>query len=397
MRQIIVLSVALVVSLVGAYLTWTDDSEEVVSDDAVAVYSASEKDLQKLTWSSKSLDVTLEKRHDDHGDYLWVTTKETREPPKRPEPPKPPGAEEDDEDGDESAVEPGDEGAEDAGEGEDATSADEPAPEPIVTESAFLGNDKANELWKAFAPLEAPRRLERAQVDLVKFGFEDGPAPAPKDDADAEDDEDHEHPGLTKKEVEKATIEVVRGSGTVELAVGGETYGGKHRYVKSGEDVFLVDKRETLDPLQGAARNLVERSLFPFEEADIEQVDVSLPDGTAYAFVQQNRDDRAKAYWARSEALDAQDETAGTWLGQVFKLRLRDYVPAEEAPTELTPVLSYTVKGKGETWPVEVLKGTDLAGKTTWYAKSAYDRSLVTLSEGLVTNVVENVDSLQSK
>ena len=39
MRQVVVLSVALVAALVGAYLAWTDDSEPDDKETAVAIFS----------------------------------------------------------------------------------------------------------------------------------------------------------------------------------------------------------------------------------------------------------------------------------------------------------------------------------------------------------------------
>ena len=203
------------------------------------------------------------------------------------------------------------------------------------------------------------------------------------------------------------SIEVTRGSGPLTMDVGGETYGSKDRYVRYNDAIYLIDDA-TLRPLQYAASRLVERNLFPFKEADIEGVNVDLPDGTAHAFVQQNRDDRTKAYWARADALEEEDEIAGTWLGKVFKLRLRKYVDESEIEGTLTPVMTYSVSGKGERWSVEILKvddgGTDLVEeggivpaapkKDTWYARTAYNRSLVSLTESLVQDFVDDLDSL---
>lgn len=394
MKQIIVLSVALGASLVGAYLTWTDETEEVTGEQVV-VYAASDKDLQKLAWDSETMDVTIERREDERGRYLWIETTETRKPRKPPKKPDP----HDHAEGEEEPAEdqPAEDGAEpeSSEDGADAEEASpEPEPEPVVTTTRFVGNAQAQTTWEAFAPLEAPRQLDPAGADLAAFGLGDA---APEAEGGEEGDDGDAHPGPTRKPPERATIEVVRASGPLTLTVGGETYGSKHRYVQHDGSIYLIEV-ETLRPLQSAASRLVERSLFPFEESDIEQVDVTLPDGAAYAFVQQNRDDRAKAYWARQDSLDQEDGTVGTWLGKVFKLRLREYVDEAEVEGELVPVVTYTVRGKGEQWPVEIVKATttgeDGAEKTEWYARSAYNRSLVTLTESLVRNVVDDLDSL---
>jgi hypothetical protein len=400
-RQIVALSVALVASLVGAYLTWTDETE-VVSGEAVEVYAASDKDLQKLVWDTESVDVTVERRKDERGEYLWIESTETRKARKPPKKPDPHDHEDGETEGDEPASpDPADPASP---EGEPATEAEpepEPEPEPTVTTTRFLGNAKAQEMWTAFAPLRAPRQLDSSGTDLSKFGL--GPPGADAEPAEGEEDAapegDDPHPVKPKKAPERATVEVVRSSGPLTLTVGGETYGAKHRYVQHGDAVFLIEQ-ELLKPLS-TPRGLIEQSLFPFEEADIAQVDVALRgegEGTSYVFVQQNRDDRAKAYWARQEALDQDDGTVRTWLGKVFKLRLREYVDEAEVQGPLVPVVTYTVKGKGEEWPVEIVKATTTSEegeeKTEWYARSAYNRSLVSLTESLARNVIDDLDSL---
>jgi hypothetical protein len=407
-RQIVALSVALVASLIGAYLTWTDETEEVTGE-AVEVYAASAKDLQKVVWDSETVDVTVERRKDERGEYLWIESTETRKP-RKPPPKRPDPHDHEGEDGGEDEEAPAD--GEDApaespdpAEGEpveaETPPEPEPEPEPVVTTTRFLGNAKAEEAWAAFAPLRAPRQLDPGGADLSKFGLGD-PSAEPEaegdgtEGAEGEDGEDPHPKPIQPRKAERATIEVVRKSGPITLTVGGETYGNKHRYVQYGEGVYLIEQ-DTLKPL-ASPRGMIEQSLFPFQEADIEQVDVALPTGETYAFVQQNRDDRAKVYWARQESLDQEDGTVGTWLGKVFKLRLREYVDEAEVEGELVPVVTYTVRGKGEQWPVEIVKATtageDGQEQTEWYARSAYNRSLVTLTESLVRNMVDDLESL---
>ena len=89
MRQVVVLSVALVAALVGAYMTWTDDSEPGDDEEtAVAVYTASEGDVSKLAWEGKEHSVLVERKTDAKGPYLWVTATDRKfpNPPKTPDP-----------------------------------------------------------------------------------------------------------------------------------------------------------------------------------------------------------------------------------------------------------------------------------------------------------------------
>jgi hypothetical protein len=362
-RQIAVLSVALVVSLVASYFTWTDEGEEP-TDDVVAVYHATESDLQKLAWKGEDLEVIMERRKDDRGEYLWVESTETKRH-KKPHDPKEDKKEgEDHEDHPEDHPEDPAETPADPAAPAEAPAAPEPEPEPTVTVTKFVANAQAEETWKAFAPLNALRELEVAGADPAVLGLQDS----------------------------KTTLEVVRSSGPVKLVVGGETYGNKDRYVGLDGKVFLVDDG-TLRPLQFASSRLMERSLFPYQESEIDKVTVEIPGGKQLAYVQQNKDDRAKAFWAKAEAPDKTDDVGGTWLGKIFKLKLKDYVEASAVTATLEPVVTYTVSGKDGDWRIELFKVTE--GETTsWYAKSPYNRSLVTLTESLARNVVDDLDSL---
>ena len=361
MRQIVVLSVALVVSLVGAWFTWTDD-EEVVSDDVVHVYTGTGADLRKVAWDSEDLKVSIERRTDDRGEYLWVESVETKRPKKLSD--AHPGAEEAEEPADPAAADPA---AADPAVNPDGSPAGPEAPPEIKT-TRFMANKQGDELWTSFAPLRALRELDTTGADPSTFGFDDP--------------------------TKKATIEIGRGSGPLTLTVGGETYGKKDRYVQYNGKTYLVEDA-TLRPLQFASSRLIERSLFPYQESDIEKVDVALPGGKTLSYVQQNRDDRAQAFWAAAGAPDKEDEVGGTWLGKVFKLKLRDYVDEATIAAPLEPVLTYTVAGKDGPWSIELLKTT--AEPPEWFARSAYNRSLVSLTESLARNVVDDLETLQGQ
>lgn len=349
MRSVVALSVALVAALVGSYVVWTEEETEV-TDDAVPIYNAAEGDVAKVTWKGDEQVVVVERRKDGRGEYLWVDSTETKKP--KPKDPVHGDSDHPEEEGDEPEPEP-------------APAPDEP---PETKRAVFMANASGEDVWKSFSPLKAMRELSATGVDPATFGLAEP----------------------------TATIEVVRKAGEpITLKVGGETFGSKDRYVEHGGKVYLVDDA-TLRPLQFAAGRLIERSLFPLSEKETDRVDVQLKDGRTVSYVQQNKDDAAKAFWARSETPDAEDEAGATWIGKVFRLKLKEYV--DEATTTmppLEPVVSYSVTGKGETWKIEVLKSTE-GDPVQWYARSEYDRSLATLTESLVRNVVDDLDTLGS-
>ena len=361
MTRIMILSGVLLASLVASYLTWTADEADGSDDSEVTVYVAAESDLQKLTHASDDLDVTVERRSDDRGEYIWVETTERKEVVVEPEPAAEPEGE---------AVE------EEVAEAEDAEAAaadadaepddveeeaEEPEPETRIEETrrAFRGNDAAAELWASFAPLSALRELDAASAaDGDVFGFDEP----------------------------EGVISVTRRSGTVELTLGGETYGSKDRYVRADGRVFLIDDAK-LRPLLFASQRLVERRLQPLAETEIEKVEVA-GDGVQGSFVHRNADDRAKAFWARAGTPDDEDENVGLWLGKLFKLRLMSYATDVDR-SSLKPLFTFTVHGGGESWQVAVLEG-----EGTYYADSAFDRALVELTQSMAGEAVADLQEI---
>jgi hypothetical protein len=362
------LSAALVVALIGAYFAWTDEDVEPESDEAVAVYTAGTDDLAKLVWESKEHSVTVERKTDARGSYLWVTAVDRKFPKTKVDDPHE-GLDEDgaeDEEGDEADEEESEDEPKPEGQ---ADAAAEPDPNVPLEEksSSFLANKSGEELFETFAPLEALRELPMKQEDRATFGLAEP----------------------------YATVTVERKAGPVTLMVGGETYGSKDKYVEASGKVYLVDEG-LLRPLEFAGTRLVERALFPTAEKDIQKVEVQTPAGETVTFVQVNADDAAKAFWAKAETPDAADDAAGTWLDKVFRLKLKEYADESAVATPLEPVVAYTVHGKDESTRVEILN-TNVGGETSWYARSEYNRQLVVLTDSLARNVVDDVPGLTQK
>jgi hypothetical protein len=156
--------------------------------------------------------------------------------------------------------------------------------------------------------------------------------------------------------------------------------------------VWLVDEG-LLRPLEFAGTRLVERSLFPTAEKDIQKVEVTTPAGTTVTYVQANADDAAKAFWAKADSPEVEDGAAGTWLDKVFRLKLQGYADESKVTGPLEPVVAYTIHGPDEATRVEILK-TGTGEETTWYARSDYNRVLVSLTDSLARNVVDDVPTL---
>ncbi len=364
MNQTLVLGGLLTLALVGSYLTWTQD-EEVAERKAtdVLVYKADADAISSVTWSDEDRVVRLTRPSDASGAYVWIeqTDKTKVVPPTEAEAEATPaeGAEA------EAAPAEGEEAA------PEVAPTEEPKPEvdapaPVVEEKVtrFSGNEQAVETWAALAPLYAMRELTISpDTDLAAFGLD---APTAK-----------------------LTIELR--DRTVEIEIGGESYGTRNRYARAEGRVYLLDDG-LVRPLQFAKSRLVERRLHPFEEQDILGVEVSRGTETR-GFVQKNADDRTKSYWADVTVPERRDIEGATWLGKLFRLRVKGYVDESAAPAELAPVFAFAVKGREGSWTVEVLRA-EVEGEVTYYAKSSFTRGLVDLTRSLADEAIADLDAL---
>ncbi|MBX2803912.1 MAG: DUF4340 domain-containing protein [Myxococcales bacterium] len=365
MRQVIMLSVCLALTMLWSYFIWTDESEEL-GDSTTFVYSGSERNIESISWDSEDSTTVISRRSDDKGDYLWVEST-TRKKTPRPVMPDPEKAEEEEEaEEEEPAEDPHDHEGEHDEEEEEAEE-EEPEVEYDVetTTTAFLANAQADDLFKSFGPLQALRALRlTSDMGTDAFGFDDP----------------------------SANVTVKRRNDELALVVGGETYGSKDRYVANGDRYFLVDDA-TLRPLEFASTRLVERGLFPITAEEASKVDVQLPSGSTVTFVQQNADDPTAAFWARPSDPNNADETAGTWIDKLFRVRLRGYVADDEVEGQPQPVFSYVVHDEEGGWNVQILR-SDVGEDTKWYAKADYNRSMVSIPDSLVTAVVDDLDAI---
>lgn len=368
-RAAMVYGVTLGVLLVGSYLSWTRE-DAAAEAAAVIVMDAESDDISKIVYTSEKLDLELDTRRDDLGTYLWVHATERKEEKKQRA-----------DDGHGHGHEPGDDEPEDKGEDgkaakvkdgeakDDEAKDDEPAtPTIVTTETVFKAGDAGTKLLERFAPFEANRLLEVSGEDkLAEFGL----------DAPTE------------------TLELHRaGKDARVFDIGGEAYGTRDRYLRdraSGK-VYLVEA-DALNPLKRGTTSLPDRELLGMETEAIARVQVNT--GTeAVEFEHRNRDDKDAAHW-RTAGEDEANESAGTWLEKVFRLRSSGYVQPDEAPTGTELVFAVTAMGDDDTAiTLEILKGLDPEGDEAWYGRSQHTRELVKLHKSPTSQAAEDITTI---
>jgi hypothetical protein len=233
--------------------------------------------------------------------------------------------------------------------------------------SSFKTGTGADALVEGFAPMMAVRELD--QVDdgrLTTFGLKEP--------------ETH--------------VEVTSNGGTTRLALGGETYGTKDRYVRDSgtQRVYIVDD-EVFKALKFATTRLPERALTA---AKVEAIsEISLGQGANdVRWSQKNRDDRAAAYWERDGAT-GKDETFGNWLDKFLKVKSTGYVQQGDTPADATAAFDLTVRADGAK-PETVRFLSTPAGD--WYAQSESTRGMVKLPKGAASDAADEVgDVLEGK
>lgn len=338
-RSLIVYAVLLLGSMGWAYQTWTHEDELALSDKVVILPGKAEQ-LTEVVYRDADVELTLELREDEHGRYAWGSTV----PQEPAEPPPPP------EDGSEPP----------------------PSPQPEQFKVGKAGDD----LLEGLAPLVAKRRLEGvAEADLEALGL--APEPA-------------------------ATLRITReGKEPKRFELGGNVFGGANVYVRDPDDgaIYLVDAK-LIRPLQAGARTLPDRNLTGFDERKVERVTLRWGDREA-TFEQHNPDDVEAKYWSVAGGDDNSPE-ASAWVDKALRLRSSRYVPADQAPADLTLAFAFRVEGEGgEPVTVEVLRSLTPddgaadgdAGQEQFFARSEHTRGLVRLSRAAAAEASADLES----
>ncbi|HIA02373.1 MAG TPA: DUF4340 domain-containing protein, partial [Myxococcales bacterium] len=112
----------------------------------------------------------------------------------------------------------------------------------------------------------------------------------------------------------EATIELKAGAETKRLFVGMGAYGGGLKYVREAQSgtVYVLEAK-ALDDLRWGDSRMVERELLGFKLNQVARVDLTA--------------DKKQRSW---NTADTKHESATTWLGKLFRLRVVQYVGKNE-------------------------------------------------------------------
>lgn len=337
-RSLAVHAVLLVGLLGAAWVEWTAPPE-VDTGDKILLLQGEQKDIERVVWKSEKEEVTVERKLDAGGTYLWVTYTKWEEP-KAPPAPQP------------------------AADGTTPPAPEAPA-EKVAKTQVFKAGEAGDKLTEALSPLLALRQLTDVPADkLATLGLD-----APKE-----------------------TLEVVRSGRSRALEIGGEAYGTKDRYARDKESgtIYLLDD-ELLRPLKYARTRMPDRTLFSITTDKVESAVIS--GGMASVDVlQKNAEDKDKATWVRAASPETPAEQLETWMDKALQLKSSSYVAPDEAPTDLEPRFRLTLRatdGRSETLEVQQSAGTG-----DWYGKSEHTRGLVKLLKGPTSSLSEDVDDL---
>lgn len=372
-KTVAIYGVALVVALVGAYLSWTGDSDdESESDRGVTIVAADRDELESVTYEEESLEVTLEPREDEAGTYVWARTERTkRAAPKRPASSKPHANHGD-------AGHAGHAGHDsDAGDVDDAGHAvDEPVEEPEATTEklAFKTDSDGEKVIDSLAPFRALRKLEGTSEDRYEsYGLDDP----------------------------RGTLTVnYSGGKTRSFEVGGEGYGHRNVYLRDTSDgaIYLVEAN-TVRPLRHADTRMAEKRPFEWSTNKIEKLVVA-DGGERVAAVQKNRDDRARSMWV-PEGAEVRNVPLETWVQKFLRVRGSGFAGTDEAKGAEKALSVKVFPEDGDPVTVDLLRGASPDGEPRWYVQSGFTRGVMKIPTPLGADLASDfptvVEALQAE
>ncbi len=330
-RTVAVYSALLILAMVGSYFSWTHEDNPRL-DDGVLVLDIAEKDLDEIRYSTKDFKVSLVRKKDDLGEFVWVET--AREMASRPpvlDPAAPP--------------EPTD-----------------TKPPTKTVKTAFKGGIGVEPVFAMLTPFIALREMETNAERLKEFGLDEP----------------------------RGKLEVVSKGKTRVFDVGEEGYGHRNTYVRDVESkkVFLVDGG-LLRPLIRADERLPERRLL---EPDIGKIDkiTATAGGKSVTFVQKNSSDQMAAFWAL-EGEDTANPSARAWFDKLLRVRSIGNPDSVEGATE---VLELRATAEGKVSQIKFLKTPSDDGGEKWYVRSNFTRGVVEVPLALAANLVDDFPTL---
>lgn len=341
-RSVIVYALLFVIAMAGAYVSWTSEPEDERAD-GVVVIDAKPEDIASVRFESKEVVATLEVKKDELGQYVWVETERTIDKSKPVDPHAPHQGIDDD------------------------TTVTKTEGQTETKKSSFKAGKAGDQLIEDLAPFRVVRKLTVPEERLTEFGLDEPEG--------------------------KLVITPAKGE-PITLEIGDSGYGHRNVYLrdaKSGE--IYVAKNSVVSPLERADTRLPEKQLIEFERSDVESVAITTGQ-SALQFVQRNREDASAARWTAPDANEP-NESAGSWLDKVFRLRSSGYLAeAEKAETAENVFSVKFTPADGKAVVVTVSRGQDDKGEPAWFAKSDFTRGWVKLSAPIASDVAEDLATL---
>lgn len=336
-RGVMIYAGLLVVALVGAYASWTHEAEEPRVRDGVVVVDIGEKDLTEVRYSARDFRVSLTRRTDGLGEYVWVES--TREEPVNKKPVNP--------------------HAPDDGHGPDEVDG------PMHTvKMAFKAGTGADPVFGMLAPFVALRAVTASAEAMEDFGLKEP----------------------------QGKLEIVARGKTHAFDVGAEGYGHRNTYVRdvgTGK-VYLVDGA-ALRPLLRGDERLPERRLMESEMVDLDRVEVTSA-GKTVVFEQRNKADAQNAFWAVPGS-DEANLSARTWIEKFARMRS---IGNPESMGDAAEVLRLKAVSGKTVSEIVLYRSQKADGTQTWFGKSDFTRGLVELPMALASNLADDFLNLQS-
>ena len=324
------------VAVLGALYMWTRDPNAPTDTADVRVWDGKPADVQKIVIDSKTKLSVLESKSDETGRWFEGSVKNkpapsAKEPPARADSHEEPSAKD-------SGKEP----------------AEDQRPIPL------LSVKPAQRIVDAVAPLKAVREVGIVEGDPAgDFGLA----------------------------IPDATISFTIGGVVRSLAVGTEAPGGTDRYVRVVEtNMIYAVHGDFLRDLMAGEHALTERDAHGFEDEDVKSVRILAGD--------KSRDVKrfGVAGWADSATPDASDDTIGTWMNKIARLRPTEFLTSPPTGTELVLRLEY-VGEKGPIGFLELQRGT-IDDKPVYYLRTEHTRKHAKAMQSVAEQIIEELEGL---
>jgi hypothetical protein len=369
--------VALLISLVLAYFTWTQGPKK--PEGGVTLLECGKGSLEKVTLREKERKVVFDRRQNAwSGEKGWWV--EASRLPFQPAS-KPDAAQSEDLNVDTASLGPD----EDAPAGGTAAGtvaggrAAAPGPQDWTVSESFPGNDTLQEALDEFCPWNGLRSLGKpGEAKRGEFGL-----------AGTED----------------SLVLTIRGKPR-EFLVGKTSFGPGDRYVedKNTGEIFLVSGQSIKNLLYPKSRYM-DRSLHVFEEKDAARMHVS-EGSREMELVHRFSAEGADEGWAVNGSEEGPKELYKNWVGKVFTLRPMDYPVPEQGKTEAGPngcavpagvetVVSITFfSDKKEIGFLTVYKKTGEPEKAEFLACTEHTGAVVLVSKIQAENLLKDLADL---